>query len=99
MVTSTSMQAVKETRATEGPPLERLGILLLGDSIDYRLARSCCNLLLGQGLDPFGDDAIAIHHNLTGASLSILPSALCQFLMPAVSCREDSDADAPVAHG
>ena len=57
-----------------GGPKERsegaqrhLGILLFGDSIDYRIARSFCNAALGHGLEHMSDDDIAIHHNLTGA--------------------------------
>jgi hypothetical protein len=54
---------VQDSKDTQ---LEHLGILLLGDSIDYRIARSYCNISLGVGLSPFGDDPIAREHNLTG---------------------------------
>lgn len=43
-----------------------IGILLFGDSVDYRIARSFCNAALGHGLEHMTDDGIARHHNLTG---------------------------------
>ncbi|EIE21232.1 hypothetical protein COCSUDRAFT_54167, partial [Coccomyxa subellipsoidea C-169] len=39
-----------------------IGVLLFGDSIDYRIARSFCNAALGHGLEHMSDDGIAIHH-------------------------------------
>lgn len=47
-----------------------LGILLFGDSVDYRIARSFCNAALGRGLEHMTDDGIARHHNLTGDSVT-----------------------------
>ncbi|CAL8466161.1 g5697 [Coccomyxa elongata] len=43
-----------------------IGILLFGDSVDYRIARTFCNAALGRGLEHMTDDGIARHHNLTG---------------------------------
>lgn len=68
-----------------------IGILLFGDSVDYRIARSFCNAALGHGLEHMTDDGVARHHNLTGVSVKSSPELTAEDKFSAIEQGKSSN--------
>ena len=60
-------QAVAHPGEESIPAVRPVNVLLLGDSIDFRVARHLCNISKHEEhLETFTDDPIGQEHNMTG---------------------------------
>ena len=77
------VQAVAHPGEESIPAVRPVNVLLLGDSIDFRIARNLCNISKHEEhLEKFTDDPISQEHNMTGP----FPVLLCTQKRPC--CRE-----------
>lgn len=61
------LQATDERGSNVTSAMPHMGILLFGDSVDYRVPRFLCNIALGLDAEPFNRDRAPDPYHLAGA--------------------------------